>query len=209
MKQLNRIFRLSILLVLFSFLAFSTYAKKWVVKVQNYSFFPYNLTHVKAGDTILFVWVEGVHSTTSTEIPEGALDWDYAITQQESSAMVIPMVNGTYKYVSTPDVSSGMDGTFNVTGALGISSPGELPEIRLFPNPATDQINVSAPLEDIELLRIFDMKGTKMVEMNFGNRPRLSTRTIDLMNLPSGVFFFEFTLESNKKKVLKVVHTGK
>jgi len=208
MKPLQRIFRLSIMLVLFSFLAFCTYAKKWVVNVQNYSFFPYNLTHVTAKDTIQWIWVEGVHTTTSTEIPEGALDWDYPITQQEPSAIVIPTVNGTYQYVCTLH-SPVMNGTFTVSGALGVSSPGNVPEIRLFPNPAADQITVLTSVDNIESLRIFDMNGKKVGELSLGKQPWISAHSIDLSNYPPGVFFFEFTLDSNRKKIVKVVHTGK
>jgi len=206
MKPLQRIFRLSIMLVLFSFLAFCTYAKKWVVNVQNYSFTPYNLTHVKAKDTIQFVWVEGVHTTTSTSIPQDALEWDYPITQQEPTAIVIPMVNGTYQYVCTPH-APGMNGTFTVTGALGISSESDAPDIRLFPNPAADQVNVITTIENIKSLRIFDMKGTKVGESSLDKQPGLSSRNVDLRNLPAGVYFFEFLMESNKKRVIRVLHT--
>jgi plastocyanin len=208
MKTIRLYFLSLILTLVFTFPVFKVVAKKWVVTVQNYSFFPYNLTHVKAGDTIQFQWVEGVHTTTSTSIPQDALEWDYPITQQEPSAIVIPMVNGTYKYVSTTDASRGMDGTFTVTGALGMSSPGEMPDIRLFPNPAAEQINVLTTIDNIDFLRIFDMNGKMVDELSFGKLHWLSFRTIDLRNYPSGVFFFEFTLESNKKKVVRLVHTG-
>jgi plastocyanin len=206
MKSFPSVFRLTVILVLFSLLAVSAYAKKWVVNVQNNSFFPFNLTHVKAGDTIQWVWVEGVHSTTSTEIPEGALDWDEPVTQQQPSVMIRPMVNGTYWYVSTPDSSSGMKGTFIVSGALGISSAGETPGIRLFPNPAADHINISAGNENIVSLRIFNARGTEVSEQKLLNYTGLSKYSIDLGNYPPGVFFFEFITRSNEKKIFRIVH---
>jgi plastocyanin len=207
MKPLHFYLRSCMILILFISPLFNLHAKKWVVTVKNNSFFPFNLTHVKAGDTIQWVWVEGVHTTTSTSIPDWALEWDYPITQQEPSAIVIPMVNGTYQYVCT--LTPGMNGTFTVSGALGISSPSYDQEIRLFPNPAADRINISTNINDIDLLRIFDTKGTKVSEIKFDNQFRSITRTIDLTNFPPGVYFFEFTLESNIKRVLRVVHTGK
>jgi plastocyanin len=206
MKSFQRVSRLSVILFLFSLLAFSAHAKKWVVKVQNNSFSPFNLTHVKAGDSIQWVWVEGVHTTTSTEIPQDALDWDWPITQQEPSAIVIPMVNGTYWYVSTPDSSTGMKGTFTVSGALGISSAGETPGIRLFPNPASDHINISATNENIVSLRIFNAKGTEVGEQKYPDYPGLSRYSIYLGNYPPGVFFFEFITRSNEKKIFRIVH---
>jgi plastocyanin len=208
MKTVPLLFHPLILTVLFTSVIFNVQAKKWVVTVQNYSFTPYNLTHVKAGDTIIFQWVEGVHTTTSTSIPPDALEWDYPITQEEPSAMVIPMVNGTYQYVCTPHAPE-MNGTFTVTGAIGISSPGEMKNIRLFPNPAADKINILTTIPNIESLRILDMKGTKVDEMSFARQPGISFRTIDLGSFPSGIFFFEFILESNTKKVIRVVHVGK
>ena len=195
------------ILILFTSPLFNLQAKKWIVTVKNNSFFPYNLTHVTAKDTIQWVWEQGIHTTTSTNIPADALDWDYPITQQEPTAIVIPMVNGTYQYVCT--LTPGMNGTFTVSGALGISSPAYDPDIRLFPNPTIDKIQIVTTHDDIELLRIFDTKGIKLGEMNFGNQARLDTRTIDLTNFPAGVFFFEFTLGSNNKRVFRVVHTGK
>lgn len=208
MKTIYAINRSFIILVLFTLPLFNLNAKKWVVTVQNYSFTPYNLTHVKAGDTIQWQWVEGVHTTTSTSIPQDALDWDYPITQQDPSAIVIPMVNGTYQYICTPH-SPGMNGTFTVSGALGISSPSDAPDVRLFPNPAADQINIMTNSESIISLRIFDMKGTEVSDLSFGKQPGLSNRAFDLVKYPAGVFFFEFTLESYRKRVVRVVHTGK
>ena len=208
MKTIHQLFRSFIILVLFIIPLFNLQAKKWVVNVQNYSFTPYNLTHVIAGDTIQFKWIEGVHTTTSTSIPPDALDWDYPITQQEPSAIVIPMVNGTYQYVCTPH-APGMNGTFTVTGASGISSQGDASEIKLFPNPASDRINIVTTIHNIESLRIFNMNGEKMGELSLGKQPGISTRTIDLSNYPTGSFFFEFILESNRKRVIRVVHTGK
>lgn len=210
MKPINQLLRSFLILLLFTFLLGNVYAKKWVVNVQNNSFSPFNLTHVTAKDTIQFVWVEGVHTTTSTSIPEGALEWDYPITQQEPSAIVIPTVNGTYHYVSTPDSSTGMNGTFTVSGASGILTPGEAGDIRLFPNPAAEQINVLTTIDNIESMRIFDMNGKKVGELNPGKmQPGISTRTIDLSNYPTGILFFDFKMESNKRKVIRVVHTGK
>jgi len=207
MKTVPQLFRIFIILLLFTLLHFPVQAKKWMVSVKNYAFVPYNLTHVKAGDTILFQWVEGVHTTTSTSIPMDALEWDYPITQQEPSAMVIPMVNGTYQYVSSP-YAPGMDGTFTVSGALGISSPGDLPDIRLYPNPAAEQITVLTTIDNIEFLRIFDMNGKKAGELSFSKQTGISNHSVDLSNYPAGVFFFEFTLGSNRKSVVKVIHTG-
>jgi plastocyanin len=208
MKPISQLLLSFLILLLFTFLLGNVYAKKWVVNVQNNSFSPFNLTHVTAKDTVQFVWVEGVHTTTSTSIPEGALEWDYPITQQEPSAIVIPTVNGTYKYVCSHH-APGMNGTFTVSGALGISSQGDVPEIRLFPNPAADQVNILTTIDNIESLRIFDMNGKKVGELNPGKQPGISTPTIDLSNYPTGIFFFEFTMESNKKRVIRVVHAGK
>jgi plastocyanin len=207
MKTIFQIDRSFIILILFTLPLFNLQAKKWVVTVKNYSFTPYNLTHVKAGDTILFQWVEGVHTTTSTSIPTDALDWDYAITQQEPTAMVIPMVNGTFQYVSSP-YAPDMNGTFTVSGALGISSLADLPDIRIYPNPAIDHINIMTHNECIQSLRIFDLNGKKLGELSFCKQTGISNNSVDLSNYPPGVFFFEFTLDSNRKRVVRVLHTG-
>jgi plastocyanin len=207
MKTIPQPLRLFIILLLFTLPFCKIQAKKWVVTVKNNSFFPYNLTHVTAKDTIQWVWEEGVHTTTSTNIPTDALDWDYPITQQEPTAMVIPMVNGTYQYVCTTH-SPGMNGTFTVSGASGISSQGDLQSIRLYPNPAIDHINIITNNQSIEFLRIFDMNGKKVGELSFGKPTGILTHSIDLSNYPTGVFFFEFVLESNRKRVFRVLHTG-
>jgi plastocyanin len=101
------------------------YATKHVVTTQNFFFSPVNLPNVFVGDTIRWVWVNGVHTTTSTTIPPGAATWDAPISFTSQSFEYKITVAGTYNYRCTPHVASGMIGSFTAVSPPPLSvTPG-------------------------------------------------------------------------------------
>ena len=84
-----------LLVMIFSLSGFST---KWVVTVANFQFSPSSLPNVIAGDTIRWEWVSGVHTTTSTSVPSGAMTWDQPIDATNTVYEYPATVAGTYNY---------------------------------------------------------------------------------------------------------------
>ena len=93
------------------------FATKKIIKVENYQF-TRSTVNAKVGDTIVFRWVEGSHTTTSTSVPAGAATWDRVMDATHKSFRYILKKAGVYKYKCTPHASLGMRGTINVTAAL-------------------------------------------------------------------------------------------
>ncbi len=97
--------------------AFSSFATIHVVRVSNYQFSP-KTTNAIVGDTIVWIWKEGSHTTTSTTIPAGATPWDSPINSSNKRFGIRVTEFGIYNYKCIPHASSGMRGTINVTPSL-------------------------------------------------------------------------------------------
>lgn len=82
---------------------------------------PYNIFYpayldVFPGDTIRFEY-DGMsypHTTTSTNIPLGAIPWDAELSFENSSFDIVLTVVGVYDYVCTPHIEMGMVGEITV-----------------------------------------------------------------------------------------------
>jgi plastocyanin len=89
------------------------------VKVSNNQFTPATVNAV-VGDTIVWVWVQGFHTTTSLEVPTGANAWDTSLTSAGASYTYPLTKAGTYKYDCTIHAPA-MNGTLNVTEILPVT----------------------------------------------------------------------------------------
>src|SRR5689334_8987518 len=96
-----------ILLITALFVAFSSSAATQMVTVSDNVFAPANFT-ITVGDTVMWTWLEGTHTTTSTSVPGGAPTWDQLIDQNSTSYMYIVTVPGTYNYHCTFHFQMGM-----------------------------------------------------------------------------------------------------
>lgn len=111
------------LLSILFFLSLSASATVHVVNVSSFQFSPSSLT-VAVGDTIEWVWVNGSHTTTSTNIPAGAQSWNSTISPNVTSFQYIVTTPGTYAYRCTPH-SLSMTGSFTATstGLMLVTNP--------------------------------------------------------------------------------------
>ncbi len=107
----------ALLLVLLSSsftVAFSNIIK---ITVSDYQFTSKN-ANAKVGDTILWIWKTGSHTTTSTNVPAGASQWNSPIDATHKKFGIIVTQPGTYQYKCIPHNASGMNGTINVSRTL-------------------------------------------------------------------------------------------
>ena len=91
---------------------------KHKIKVSNFQFSP-KTTNAILGDIIIFVWVSGTHTTTSTTIPVGARAWDTAMDINHPKFKYKLKKTGTYNFKCSIHPST-MTGSIIVTGALDI-----------------------------------------------------------------------------------------
>src|SRR5580765_3076381 len=56
------------------------------------------------GDTIRFVWVMGIHTTTSNGIPAAAEPWNELLDSAHTQFTYPITEGGTYNFLSVPDI---------------------------------------------------------------------------------------------------------
>ena len=71
------------------------------IRVSNFQFSPKRINAI-VGDTILWVYKGGFHTTTSTTIPAGAAPWDSPMDINTKSYAYVLKKRGVYKYVCLP-----------------------------------------------------------------------------------------------------------
>lgn len=82
------------------------------IRVSNFQFSPKRVNAV-AGDTILFVYKIGFHTTTSTTIPVGAAPWDSPMDVNTTRFSYVVNIPGTYNYICLPHAAE-MQGVIRV-----------------------------------------------------------------------------------------------
>ena len=121
--QLKTIMKKSILLAALLIGSVSaTWAADHRVTVSDFRFTPSTVNAV-AGDTITWTWRNGMHTTTSTNIPVGARSWNAPMDSANTRFRVKLRVTGTYSYQCNFHFAQGMVGTIVVSAA----APGRVP----------------------------------------------------------------------------------
>jgi len=92
------------------------------VRVSDFQFTP-STVNVVAGDTITWRWQNGMHTTTSVNIPAGARPWNAPIDSANTRFRTRLRQVGTYTYQCNFHVAQGMTGTIVVSAA----APGQVP----------------------------------------------------------------------------------
>ena len=92
------------------------------VRVADFAFTPATVNAV-VGDTISWKWQDGMHTTTSVNIPAGAMPWNALIDVSHTQFRIRLTVPGTYSYQCTFHIPQGMTGRILVSAA----SPGQVP----------------------------------------------------------------------------------
>lgn len=194
-------YKLLLLPVLVCFVCSSSFATKHNIAVAEFSFTPSSLT-IPLGDTIVFNWVNGTHTATSTSVPAGAAPFDAPISSGSVILTYVPTKVGNYAYICTPHSSMGMTGSFTVTFPTGISQ-SNLPTFNLSPNPA--RTNILIQLNDNQLptkVSIINIIGKELY-----NGMYTGTANINVEHLPNGVYFIKAeTLSGSYIQKLIVSH---
>jgi plastocyanin len=116
-----------ILIIILSFLSVLNLKSEThtILVWDGYMQFMPSTINIELGDTIHFLPLDFplmMHTITSTNIPSGASSFD-VIWQAPADTFFqyIPQVAGTYDYVCTPHISTGMVGSFVVSNSTNLN----------------------------------------------------------------------------------------
>ena len=163
------------------------------VSAGGMAFTPANGVTMHPGDTIMWVWTDGVHTTTSTNIPPGATPWNRNLRSDSVSFMYVPTILGTYSYQCNFHVSMGMIGSFSVISATGINTVSDGSVFKVYPNPATGTAHIHFNRADVAATVILtDVNGRQMLRRALG---KVKETDLDLSTIPNGTYII--TVEQN------------
>lgn len=177
---------------LLSLTTLSAFATIHIVTVADFAFSPSSMT-VNVGDTVRWTWVSGFHTTTSTNIPAGAVSWNQQINNASISFDYEVLAAGDYFYECS--IHSNMMGSFTaVNPAALINAPGTA-YIETRGNPASEfvKINYSLPFSQSLMLTIYNVLGNSVKSVFLGTQPAgEGEKLIATGDLPDGIYFFRF-----------------
>ena len=176
-----------------------SYSTTLIISASGMSFSP-NTGTINLGDTVIFQWVEGVHTTTSTSVPVGAATWDEQLNATSPSYMYLPTVAGDYAYKCIPHEQMGMTGTFTVNPPTGIAQPDLQLSVKLYPNPAQSELYIEFPQKTEGNYMITDITGK---ELQTGRIPQSERLGIDLSGWTNGLYFFRISTSAGDMSVKK------
>lgn len=178
------------------------FAVKHNITVASNVFSPNTLT-VTVGDTIVWTWISGNHTTTSTSVPSGAATWSHAIASVNDSLEYPITVDGTYSFKC--NIHSSMTGTITAL-VNGINSP-DLKANFSFNSLGSSAYKASFTLTKSSAvsLSIFDLTGKTVKVLISGARSAGSFSEIfNLEDLQKGIYLVDMNGE-NQRIVRRVI----
>lgn len=185
-------------------LALDASATKHTINVMDFSFSP-NALNVVEGDTVVWVWQSGSHTTTSTSVPAGAATWDSPITSTNPTFEYKITAPGTYTYVCTPH-SSQMSGTIVAAPSTGISKYVGSSRVQLFPNPVKNVLKVSidaAKSSEVKLT-VFDVLGKEVVNESIEYTIGRDQYFLPVSMLTPGLYMVSVKVGDEKPETFKI-----
>lgn len=180
-------------------ISFKSYSVVHVINQTGSTFSPSSLT-VNVGDVIHWVWSSGTHTTTSGNIPAGALSWNSDLTSTKPTFDYTVTVAGSYAYVCLLHESMGMVASFTAVATTGIAENELSRTISVFPNPAQSFINIKTG-SDGEIL-LSNILGKSIKKYQLKDLPQLDeSYQLDLSDLSGGVYIISYLPINSKKRI--------
>jgi plastocyanin len=175
-------------------------ANKITIGVSNFQFTP-SVANALCGDTIIWAWASGSHTTTSTTIPGCATSWNANLNSTNITYSITVPCAGTYSYQCTPHAASGMKGTIVVTCANAV------PFINLdlvsisYPNPFSNKVVIEAPAAD--MIMLYNAVGEKIKTIAL---PKGQIKTeINTSDITEGIYFYAILKEGTVIETKKII----
>lgn len=170
------------------------------VQASNYVFTPANLTITK-GDTVLWVWIVGMHTTTS-DSTAGIEVWNSPLDQTHQSFRKVFTHSGTFPYKCSFHYAIGMVGTVTVQEPTAVISNNQQPyKFQLdqnYPNPFNPSTKIEFQIAKPGLvsLKVYNVLGEKVATLvNENKQPGTYSIEFEGNNYPSGIYFYK--IETN------------
>ena len=191
MKKIYQTLILSALL----FVSTSSIAVVHSVVVSNFQFTPASLS-VNVGDTIVWTFGGGTHTTTSNTIPLGADAWDRPINSIVQSFTYVITVAGTYDYICTPHSFTGQIVAINTgINTLDLFSNFNIYALR------SSTYNVSYSLTRSVNIKIsvYDITGksAKILKSSYQSAGNYLS-TYNFEDLKKGIYIFEMIIDKHR-----------
>ena len=142
------------------------------------------------GDTIKWVWVSGVHTTESVNVPAGAATWYADLTASDTVFMYVLTVPGSYYYDCHYLTlgGHGMDGDIEVAAlTTGIYDNKTNDASQVYPNPFSDKIVIKNV--DAESVSVYNLAGQKVKTVALASGQ--SEAEIDMAAITKGIYFYQ------------------
>ena len=174
------------------------------ILVGSNGFNPENLT-VEAGDIIHFTLDQGnnsgIHTSTSTSVPNGENTWDHEMNCGFCLYTVVPNTVGIYEY---QDQTSGLTGSFEILG-----TPSSIDEIEkefsmspAHPNPATSSTIIEYDgLANEGQLKLVNLAGQVVSESDVVTK----AGRVEVTNVNVGVYFYWIESGDFRSEVRRIV----
>ena len=161
------------------------------------SFASYYVAYQLAGDTTWTI-TDSVHTTPVTQSQGTLVNWNTTgiATGHYNMEMIIKDNFG-----DSVTVPSGLDvviGTPTTTGILNSRDN----DLKVFPNPAHDQLTITSDQMSVNNVTLIDMLGQTVLDYDYNGTDPLN---IDINNLPAGVYLYRITTQDNRTVEGKVV----
>lgn len=177
--------------------------RKIIIEVYNNYFLP-NQVLASKGDTILWKWREGNHTTTSIEVPFGASGWDKEINNNSREFKYVMKEIGEYGYYCK---NFGVQD--NMSGFIFCAEPNSIEEnnravFSLKPNISSSLIHLEFFNKSLLEIEIFDLSG-KLVQ---SIQTKENILSLDISTFNNGLYILKIYDKSQNKyyteKFLKV-----
>ena len=177
------------------------------VTVANFSFSP-KTVNITVGDQVVWTNTGGTHNVDglTTVFPNNPESFGNSVGAGWTYSHIFN-TPGTYKYQCDPHASFGMTGEIIVsasTTAASESLADNVGKIILFPNPASEYIELKLPsgYSPVSMLKVYSISGAVIDQQAFPTNSLLLK--YDISKLNSGIYFIEINAQS-RKDVLKFV----
>jgi len=153
--------------------------------------------------------------SSATLTATGGSTYSWAPNSATSAVVIVsPSVNTTYTVVGTSSAGCTNTNIITITtssctgGSSGLNSytANELP-FSVFPNPIKDKmiIKVGDMNMNTVKLELFDVVGKKLFEQNFNSLNAGTEQSIQVSNLPKGVFILQMNVDGKAQKAIRLV----
>lgn len=182
----------------------AVFATQYAISVSNNQFSP-NIVYAFVGDTIVWNWVDGTHTTTSTAVPVGANTWNVPMTSASTTFQYVVKVAGNYDYLCVPH-APGMAGQIVVHIALGIKQEQEKSfKMSTYSTENSLSVSLTSAVAAHGQMAVYDLLGRAInkekIEVSNGENQYM----FDTRNLQRGIYFIKAEMEGIEIPTVKFI----